>query len=392
MKNRDYFNFLLLLLTAYRSKHTAVFFISTILIFVMASTLFIASSIQKDIDTTLKQQGDFVVQRYKAGKVLNTPMEWVDEFSEINGVTQAQGRVYGMHYYEPLEQYFMIVGVDFFDANVVASLQELVNTIDVKSFLSKKQMIIGAGVKAFLDEYHYFDYYIFRPPDRSMEKVYIYDNFSDESGIVTNDMIIMDINLARTILGVEEGYVTDIVLKVPNELERETLKRKLITSHFNMRIIQKEEIARYYENLFNYKGGLFLLLYMMVLLTFLLILYQRYSMITHSDAKEVAILRSVGWQINEVIALKMGENFIVALSAYLVGVSVAYFYVFVLNAPLLKNIFLGSQNLNLHVNFVPVVDVGMLGLIFLMFVIPFMIAILIPVYRAAILDPVEVMR
>lgn len=392
MQSRAYFNFLLLLLVSYRAKHIAIFIVSTVIVAVMASVLFLSSTIQNDIDTTLDAQADFVLQHYKAGKVLNTPESWRDEFSELSGVTQSQGRVYGMHYYEPLEQYFMIVGVDFFDSEVVSEIQNLIDSIDAQKFLSKNHMIIGAGVKEFLDEYHYFDYYIFRPPDRSQEKVYIYDSFSDESGIVTNDMIIMDINLARTILGVKEGYFSDIVLKVPNELELETIRLKLVTSHFDMRIISKQDIARYYEELFNYKGGLFLLLYMTVLMTFLLILYQRYAMVTHSDAKEVAILRSLGWQISEVITLKIGENFIVASVAYLVGVILAYTYVFVFNAPLLKNIFLGYKNLNLHVDFVPVIDMGMLALIFIVFVIPFILAVLIPVWRTATVDPVEVMR
>lgn len=385
-------NFLFLTLFTYRKKHLSIFFISTILVGVLSSVLFISSSIQKDLLTTLKDQADFTVQRYKAGKVLNTPSEWIDEFLEIRGVTNVQGRVYGMHYYDTLEKYFMIVGVDMYETQVVDSLQGLVDGIDIDEFQSRKNMIIGAGVKKFLDEYHYFDYYIFRPPDRGKEKVYIYDSLSKESGVVSSDMIIMDINLARTILGVEDGYVTDIILRVENKDELQLIKEKLIISHFNVRIIQKSDIESYYTNLFNYKGGVFLALFLTTLLTFLIVLYQRYSSVWHVDAKEIALLRMLGWRIKNIIWFKMSENFIVAFSAYMLGVIVAYIYVFILDAPLLKNIFLGYKNLSNEVSFAFAVDLENLGLIFLAFIVPFLLAVLIPVYRISVTEPSEVMR
>lgn len=392
MLNKKFINFLSLLLFTYRKKHIAIFFISVVIVAIMASVLFISSSIQKDIDSTLSNQADITAQRYKAGKVLNTPIEWIDEFLGINGVSNVQGRIYGMHFYNPAERYFMIVGVDLFDTQIVKTLQTLTDNLDIEKFLLQDNMLIGSGVKKHFDEYAYYDYYSFRPPDRSIKKVFIYDTFSKESDIVSSDMIIMDINLAREILGVEDGFVTDIILEIPNPLELEIIKTKLIISHFDMRIIKKDEIKKYYKNLFNYKGGLFLVVYIVVLLTFLLILYQRYSMVKDVDAKEIAILRSVGWRIDTVVYLKMSESFIVATSAYILGIIVAYIYVFLLDAPILKYIFLGYSNLEQNISFSPNIDFGILTVLFLVFVIPFIIAIIIPVWRVAIIEPFEVMR
>jgi ABC-type lipoprotein release transport system permease subunit len=392
MLSKKYINFLSLLLFTYRKKHIAIFIISVVIVALMASVLFISSAIQKDIETTLNAQSDFTIQKYRAGKVLDTPQAWIDEFMEINGVSNVQGRIYGMHFYDHSEQYFMIVGVDLFDTQVVKTLQKLVHNLDIEKFLERDNMIIGSGVKKHFDEYEYKKYYSFRPPDRSIKKVYFYDSFSSEGDIVSSDMIIMDINLAREILGVDDDYVTDIILEVPNPLEFEVIRTKLIVSHFDMRVISKEDIAKHYKNLFNYKGGVFLTLYLVVLLTFLLILYQRYSMISQVDSREIAILRSVGWRIQSVVYLKISENFIVAFSAYLLGIIVAYIYVFILNAPLLKNIFLGYSNLSIDTSFSPIIDIGALAILFLMFVVPFIIAIIIPVWKTAIIEPTEVMR
>lgn len=385
-------NFLLILLLTYKKKHLSVFIVSTLLIALLSSVIFLTSSIKKDILSTLEPQADFTLQRYRAGKVLDTPEIWIDEFLEIDGVESAQGRVYGMHFYEPKEEYFFIVGVDFYDTQVVQKLQTLVEGIDTEKFLTRKNMIIGSGVKNFLDEYHYFDSYTFRPPDRSKEKLYIFDTLPRSSDIVSSDMIIMDIDNARKILGVEDGYVTDIVLSTPNPEELETINIKLRVSHFNMRIIQKEEIKKHYEILYNYKGGVFLTLYIIVLSTFLLILYQRYSMIRSVDAKEVAILRLVGWKIDEVIWFKMAENFLVIFSAFIAGIFLAYIFVYLLDAPLLKHIFLGYSNLTNNTSFSPNIAMEDLLLIFLIFVVPFMIAILVPLWRVSINEPTEVIK
>jgi len=385
-------NFLLILLITYRKKHLSIFILSTLLIALMSSVLFISSSIKKDIFSTLENQADFTVQKYVAGRVLNAPESWIDEFYTIDGVQNVQGRIYGTHYYEPAEQYFIIVGLDFYDTQVIKEMKTLVEGIDMDDFLAKKNMIIGSDVKKFLDEYHYFDYYTFRPPDRSIEKVYIYDKLKSSTDIVSGDMIIMDIANARKILGVEDGTFSDIILQAPNLKERETINTKLRVSHFDMRIIQKNDIQNYYENLYNYKGGLFLSLFIIVFMSFGLILFQRYSMISSVDAKEVALLRLSGWKINEVLWFKISENFIVILSAYFSGIFLAYFYVYFLNAPLLKNIFLGYSNLGSSTIFSPSFTLSDLVLIFLSFVIPFLLAIIIPLWRVSIKEPTEVMR
>jgi len=385
-------NFLLILLLTYKKKHLSIFLLSSLLISIVSSVVFISSSIKHDIFHTLESQADFTIQKYKAGKVLNTPTKWIDEFLQIDGITNVQGRIYGTHFYEPAEEYFTIIGIDLFDTQVVSSLNKLIDDINTTQFLSRQNMIIGSDVKKFLDEYHYFDYYNFRPPDRSIEKVFIYDTLNKHSNIVSGDTILMDISLARKILGVEDGYVTDIILTTPNPQEIDTVKIKLRISHFDMRLIQKEEIKKYYQNLYNYKGGIFLVLYIIVILSFLLILYQRYSIISNSDAKEVAILRQLGWQIKEVIWFKILENIFVILSAYILGVSLAYFYVYFLNAPILKNIFLGYSNLDIQTIFSPAISFTELFLIFIFFTVPFIATITIPVWRLSTKEPSEIIK
>jgi ABC-type lipoprotein release transport system permease subunit len=354
--------------------------------------MLISNAIQEEIKETLSAQPDFIIQKMRSGKSVDTPLIWAEEFEDIEGISQIQPRVYGRYFYEPNEHYFNIIGIDFFEKQNSEKLQKVIDDIDMREFLSKPSMIIGQGVKEFLDKYHFFDYYVFRPPDRSKLEVSIYSHFPKESSLLSNDTIVMDIDLARKILGVEEDESTDIALYSPNELEADNIYIKLVLKHFDIRIIQKRDIKKAYEKLFNYKGGLFLILYLIVLLTFMMILYQRYSMVQSSDKKEIGILRALGWSIKDVIILKVAESFILALSAFLLGFILAFIYVFVFDAPLLGAIFYGYSNLPTDISLSKSIDFSLLSMLFLFYILPFMAAVLIPSWRASVVDPLEAMR
>ena len=392
MKNSVFFNFLFLLLSKHKSKHIAIFIISILIVFMISSVLFISNSLKKEVFSTLNNQSDFVIQKTNNGKIFDTPISWIDDFSSINGVKNIQQRVYGQYYFMPENVYFTIIGVDFFEENTNKNIKELLNILNISDFLQTDSMIIGNGIKKIFDKYHYFDSYDFKLLNKQSLNIKIFKDLPQEANLVANDLIIMDINLAKKILTIDEGNSTDIVLNVPNDLEKQNIKEQLILKHSNIRILQKETLKKEYENMFNYKGGIFLVLFIVVIFTFILILYQRYSMISSSDKKEIGILKAVGWSIKDIIKLKIIENFIVGFMAFIIGIIIAYIFVFILNAPILKNIFIGFSNvqndfiLNANIEFTTLIT------LFLFFIIPFLSAILIPVWKIAIIDANESMK
>lgn len=392
MKNSVFFNFLFLLLSKYKSKHIAIFIISILIVFIVSSVLFISTALKKEVFSTLNNQSDFMIQKTNNGKIFDTPISWVEDFSSINGVKNVQQRVYGLYYFMPENIYFTIVGVDLFEENTNKNIKELLSVLNISNFLQNDSMIIGNGIKKIFDKYHYFDSYDFKLLDKQSLNVKIFKDLSQDANLVANDLIIMDINLAKKILNINEENSTDIILNVPNDLEKQNIKEQLILKHSNIRILQKESLKKEYENMFNYKGGIFLVLFIVVIFTFILILYQRYSMISSSDKKEIGILKAVGWSIKDIIKLKIIENFIVGFMAFIIGVIIAYIFVFILNAPILKNIFIGFSNvqndfiLNANIEFTTIVT------LFLFFIIPFLSAVLIPVWKIAVIDANESMK
>ena len=392
MKNSVFFNFLFLLLLKHKSKHIAIFIISILIVFLISSVLFISNSLKKEAFSTLENQSDFVIQKINSGKILDTPISWIEDFSSINGIKNTQQRVYGQYYFMPENVYFTIVGLDLFEENTNKNLKELLKILNISDFLKNDSMIIGNGIKKIFDKYHYFDSYDFKLSNNKLTTVKIFKDLPQEANLVANDLIIMDINLAKIILNINEEDSTDIVLNVPNNLERQNIKEQLILKHSNIRILQKESLKKEYENMFNYKGGIFLVLFIVVIFTFILILYQRYSMISSNDKKEIGILKAVGWSIKDIIKLKIIENFIVGFMAFIIGIIISYIFVFILNAPILKNIFIGFSNIQNDFILNPNIDFTIIVTLFLFFIIPFLSAILIPVWKISIIDANESMK
>ena len=392
MKNSVFFNFLFLLLIKHQSKHLAIFIISIFIVFLISSVLFIKNSLQKEIFSTLENQSDFIIQQTNGSKIVNTPVSWIDDFSSINGVKNTQQRVYGQYYFLPENVYFTIVGIDLFEENTNKKLNELLKSLNISDFLENDSMIIGDGIKKIFDKYHYFDSYDFKLSNSDLKTIKIFNSLPKDLNLVANDLIIMDINLAKEILNIKEHESTDIVLNVPNNLERQNVKEQLILKHSNIRILEKEHLKKEYENMFNYKGGIFLVSFIVVIFTFILILYQRYSMISSNDKKEIGILKDVGWSIKDIIKLKIFENFIIGFMAFIIGIIISYIFVFILNAPILKNIFIGFSNvqndfiLNANIEFTTLIT------LFLFFIIPFLSAVLIPVWKIAVIDANESMK
>lgn len=392
LADNPFFHFLTLLLFKQKKKHIGAALISILIIALLGSVMFLSSSLRYTLQQTLDAQPDFVLTKMQSGKAVNTPLSLADEIMQIEGVTDVSPRVWGRYFYAPKENAFLVVGVDFFDVQSSKSLQTLLAGIDLKAFFAQDNMLVGQGVKAFLNAHYYTDSFSFKTPAGKFKKVGIYQTLPSSTDLMANDMVILPIETAREIFGLNEDEVTDIAFNVPNEAEWDTVMGKLYLLSYDLQVTDKRDMAKAYENLYNYKGGLFLILFIIVIVTFMLILYQRYTAVSVGERKEIGILRALGWSIKDILRLKFYETLSVVVASFVVGMSIAYGYVFVLGAPLLKAIFLGASNLDNAVSFVPHIEFGVLGSVFLFYAVPFFAAVLIPAWKIAVTSPKEAMQ
>ena len=385
MKSSVFINLIFLLLHKQKTKYISIFILATLTIFLLSTVIFIKSSLQNEILKTLESHNDFIIQKEFGGRIFDIENQLEDKLRNIYGVKNITKRVYGRYKFLSEDVYFTIIGVDFSNLN-----KELKN-LGLQN-ISNDEMIVGFEVDNLLKKYKYTNYYDFFLPNKEIKKVKIAKVLEKESNIISSDIIILDINLARDILGINRDFSTNIAFDVPNELERTNIKQKLQRLDLDLNIIQKEDILKKYETIFNYKGGVFLILYLVVLFAFIMILYQRYSQVSINERKQIAIFKAIGYSVRDIIKIKMSENFVVAFVSYLFGVLLAYFFVFILNAPILKNIFIDFSNIKNDFIIYPYIEFSTFITLFLFFMVLFLSSVLIPVWKISAINPYESLR
>ncbi len=386
MNSRSFVNFVILMLHKHKSRHIPTFIISSILVFLLSSTLFINSSISQDILSNLSNESDFIVQKTNG----SVDEGWIEKIEKIRGTNDIQGRVYGRYFIPNSNFYVNILGVDLFD-EPNQNLKSTLN-INIKNFTKEESMIISPSFKDYLFKHYYKDSYHFFTPKGEELDLKIFKTIDENSSLSSSDLAIMPISLARKILGLSEDSYTDIVLNVPNDSEKDMVGEKLKALFYGSRIIDKRDLTQEYRKFFEFKSSIFLLGFILALLTFMLILYQRFTLANSIEKRDIAILRMSGWRVNDVIKLKLFESLFIGISAFLIGVIVAYLFVFKLDAPLLGHIFTGFGNLPKTYHFFPYIDKILLFEIFIFFIVPFILSLLIPIWRVAVTNPIEAMK
>ncbi len=375
-----------------KGKNIFILIIFTLLIALITSIFFISNSIKHELNLTIDKLPAITIQKLQAGKVVDMESSRADEIITIAGVEDVTSRVWGYYYFENAGVNFSIMGIDNYESQYTNSLTKIVNDTTKTDILDKDFMLVGAGVKKILKENYYNDYFNFITNDGSFKKVKIGGVFNSDIQLQSNDMIIVSKELAYEILGVEDDKSTDIVVKVSNPQELETIVNKIKLLYPDCRVITNEDFKVSYQNIFDYKSGLFLALFIISLFTFFIIIYDKTSGLTSSEKTEIGILKALGWKVDDILKEKFYESFIISFVAYILGVTIAFCFVYFLNAPLLRDIFEGYSQLKTTFNLPFVVDFQILTLVFFITIPIYIAATIIPSWKTATLDADEVIR
>jgi ABC-type lipoprotein release transport system permease subunit len=90
--------------------------------------------------------------------------------------------------------------------------------------------------------------------------------------------------------------------------------------------------------------------------------------------------------------MKMWEAGLVSLTSFLLGFVAAYVQVFRFHAPLFEPVLRGWSVLYPRFELTPVIDGLQVATLFFFTVFPYLAAVLVPIWRAAVTDPDAVMR
>ena len=125
---------------------------------------------------------------------------------------------------------------------------------------------------------------------------------------------------------------------------------------------------------------------------FVIFAWDKATGLSLEERREMGILKAVGWETSEVIAMKSWEGIVVSLAAFFTGVLLAYGHIFFSSALLFEPVLKGWAVIYPEFRLVPFVDAYQIAVLFFLTVVPYTVSTIVPSWRAATIDPDAVMR
>jgi cell division protein FtsX len=371
-RQKNVLDFTLSSLLRRKRKNLALLLVYTLLVFLIASVMFVTFSIKKEASVLLQEAPEMIVQRTVAGRQDPIPLSYLERIQGIPGVVSCEGRLWG-YYYDP------VVGANY-------TLLVPRGSEPDRGFIE-----VGPGVaRTRLSSPG--DSLEFRTSKGEIIELEVHGVISTESELVASDLIIISKVDFRTIFGGSDDLATDLVVRVANQRELSTIALKIAERLPDTRIILREEILRTYDAVFNWRGGILILILAGVALAFVIVSWDKASGLSLEERREIGILKAVGWETSDVILMKFWEGMVVSLFSFLLGVLLAYAHVFFGAAKLFAPVLKGWAVLYPQFKLIPFIDASQVTALFFLTVVPYTVATIIPSWRAAIVDPDTVMK
>lgn len=371
-RQKNIIDFTLSSLLRRKGKNLALVSVYTLIVFLLASVMFLTYSLKKEASIILREAPEIIVQKTSAGRHDPIPTSYADRVREIRGVQSVKGRLWG-YYYDP------IVGANY-TLIVPESSQNSPGSIDIGAGVSRTRL----AFKGDTLEFRAYDGKVF---DLEVNKI-----LSPESELVSSDLILVSEEDFRKLFGGSRDHVTDLTLRVKNPKELVTIAQKIAELLPDTRVILREEIQRTYEAVFSWRGGMMILILLGAMLAFIILSWDKASGLSLEERREIGILKAIGWETSDVILMKFWEGMVVSLSSFLMGVLLAYVHVFFASSTLFEPILKGWAVLYPHFRLVPFIDASQVAALFFLTVVPYTVATIIPSWRASTVDPDSVMR
>ncbi len=369
---RNILDFALTSLLRRKGRNLALICVYTLVVFVIASLIFFVQALKREARELLAQAPDMVVQRLVAGRHDPMPLAQADAVRAIRGVEEVQPRLWG-YYYDPV-----------FGGNLTVMATE-------DKALLPESVWVGQGVARNM-RVKEGDLIPLRAYGGQPMLFTVQKTLPEDSELVSSDLVVMAPADFRSLFNFPEGLATDLAIMAGNPRELPTIAAKIVEQYPDARPILKSELLRTYEAIFDWRGGLMVVVLGSAVLAFIIFAWDKATGLSAEERKEIGILKSIGWESSDVLLLKFWEGSVVSLTAFLTGVLLAYAHVFFFSASLFEHALKGWSVLFPRYRLVPVLDGYQFTVLFFLTVLPYTAATLVPIWRAATVDPDAAMR
>lgn len=359
-----------------RSKNLGLWLIYTTLIFVLASVILLGSALRREAAQVFQGSPDVVAQGLRMGRHDMSHAADIEKLQALRGAPRVEGRLWGYLY----------------DTSTAANYTlQVPSPREPQYALQDGEAIIGEGVARLRKVSVGRSIYLVSPAGPFLN-LKVKAILPEATALVSSDLVLVsDADFRRFFqLGADE--FTDIAVFVRNPKEITKVAEKVTIALRQHRVITKGDVLRTYEAIFSWREGLLLALFAGAVLAFGILAFDKASGLSAQEKRDIGILKAIGWDTGDIVRMKLWEAMLISLTAFLAGFALAYAHVFFFSAPLLEAVLKGWSTLYPRVALTPSIDGLQIATLALLTVLPYLAAIVVPVWRSASADPDAVMR
>lgn len=371
-KQKNIIDFTLASLFRRRAKNISLVVVYTLVIFLLASVMFFTHAIKHESALVLREAPEMMVQRLIAGRHDLIPVSYGEVIAKIRGVQGVKPRFWG-YYYNATNGANYTVMVDPEMARVPG------------------EIIVGRGVAETLPEGSHATI-PFKTHDGEYVFLKVKAVMPSESSLVAADLVVMAEPDFMRVFGYPEGFATDLVLDVRNRKELATIAGKITQLLPDTRPILRDEILRTYDAVFDWRGGIVVVVLFGALLSFIVFAWDKATGLSAEERREIGILKALGWETSDVLLMKFWEGVAVSLTSFCMGVFLAYMHVFLASSTFFEPVLKGWSVLYPDFKLTPFVSPFEIATLFFLTVVPYTVTTIVPSWRAATIDPDSIMR
>ena len=356
----------------------------------LAAVLFATAALKGEAERGRATQPDIVVQRLVGGRpglIDPTDLAFV---AQMPGVRRAEPRVWGYVFLASLRANVTVVGRREEPVDLGLVRGALMSGRDARPG-ERGAAVIGKGLADLL-RVREGDVMSLPSAREDAPALTIVGIFDSPVALYTSDVLLVGADDARAILDVPAGRATDIAIDLANPEEATVVTRAILDKEPALRVLDKRILARTYRLTYGRRAGIVLAASLPAILALLILAWDKLGGLGPSERREIAVEKAVGWSTADVLYEKLYESALLGVLGVGAGIALAYAWVFLLGAPLLREVLSGWSVLYPDVALTPSIDPADLLALVAMVLAPFIAVAIVPAWRAAIVDPMSAMR
>lgn len=365
-----------------RLKSLSVLLVFAAVIFLLASFQMVTQALTDKAKQLLVHTPEITLQQMSAGRQEAIALTYRHQLAEIFGIRKVVPRIWGYYFDEVRLANFTVMGLDIDEMPDNALLETTLLSGTMPGIAEHGKVVVGQSITKALDLGGRLTFSLFRP-DLSLKSFEISGEFAPDTDILSHDLIVMNLADARDLFNIPTGLATDLCVYVANPQEIETIAKKISAALPGVRVLTRPQIQKTYQVVFGWRSGFGSICLLAALAAFAILAWDKASGLSPEEKREIAILKVLGWETGDILAVRFWESVIVSGLACLVGITAAYIHVVYFAASLFRPVLMGWSVLRPELQLLPRLAAGDILLILAFTVIPYLAATVIPAWRSA---------